>query len=207
LCALIALGVYIAFLYSLSDRLNITSRNLQALEIKKVVVRDPPKKVQPPAIVNLCTRLNRLDRNLVTMKTIDNECIITLNGNNLFASGSVVINASFEATLDSIANEIKAIQDIPVDVIVSGHTDNDPLSARLALSYKDNVGLSQARAESVKERIDRYLAGSNHRTKAEGYGAYLMVDKTPAGKALNRRVELSVKQSVRGQLNPAGAEQ
>ncbi|MCL2161178.1 MAG: type IVB secretion system protein IcmH/DotU, partial [Betaproteobacteria bacterium] len=33
LCALIALGVYIAFLYSLSDRLNITSRNLQALEI------------------------------------------------------------------------------------------------------------------------------------------------------------------------------
>ena len=205
LCALIALGVYIAFLYSLSDRLSITSRKLQDLEIPKGV-NPPPVKEQSPAIVNLCTRLNRLDRNLVTMKTVDNKCIITLNGNNLFASGSVVINASFEPTLDSIANEIKAIQDIPVNVIVEGHTDNDPLSARLALSYKDNVGLSQARADSVKERLDGYLAGSNHRTRAEGYGASIMVDKTPAGKALNRRVELTVKQSMRGQRNRAGVE-
>ncbi|MCL2162027.1 MAG: OmpA family protein, partial [Betaproteobacteria bacterium] len=206
LCALIALGVYIAFLYSLSDRLNITSRNLQALEIPKVDVKDQSTKVQPPAIVNLCARLDQLDKRLVTMKTIDDECIITLNGNNLFASGSVVINASFEATLDSIAREIKAIQDIPLNVIVSGHTDNDPLSARLALIYRDNGGLSQARAESVKERLDQYLGSTNHRTTAEGYGAFFLVDKTQEGRARNRRVELSVKQYTPKQHNRSGVE-
>jgi OOP family OmpA-OmpF porin len=67
---------------------------------------------------------------------------------------------------------------------VSGHTDSDG-----GASY--NLGLSQRRAQSVVADLVKHGI-AQARLAAKGYGLTRPVasNDTPAGKALNRRVEL-----------------
>ncbi|HAI84537.1 MAG TPA: OmpA family protein, partial [Chitinophagaceae bacterium] len=71
---------------------------------------------------------------------------------------------------------------------IEGHTDN---SGKAALNMK----LSQARAEAVKAFITKKGIDASRLT-ANGYGDTMPVadNKTSAGKAKNRRVELKLKQ-------------
>lgn len=68
---------------------------------------------------------------------------------------------------------------------VSGHTDSDG-----GASY--NLGLSQRRAQSVVADLVKHYGIAQARLAAKGYGLTRPVasNDTPAGKALNRRVEL-----------------
>ncbi len=209
LCALIAVGIYIAFLFSLNDRMNLTSRRLQSLAIPEATVRKPP--VAPPAVIkDLCTRLmDKMDKSRVTVTSYEARCIVTLRGDGLFESGNAVIRPAFVDALNDVADAIGAVRDIPVEATVLGHTDNVPLSATLRLRFGDNEGLSQARAESVKRQLDERLGNSHHRTKAEGYGADIPVgdNATAEGRTRNRRVEISIRQSAPGQFSRSGDQQ
>ncbi|MDR2881366.1 MAG: type IVB secretion system protein IcmH/DotU [Azoarcus sp.] len=196
LCGLIAMGVYIAFLFSLSDRLNITSVNLKSLEVPALTVPPPPKQ-KSRVVESLCTQLDKkLDKRLVTVKPTQHKdrCIVTLKGDDLFGSGSDVIRPAYLGVLDYVADEIR---NLPVSVIVQGHTDNVPIRT---LRFPNNYVLSQARAESVKKRIDDHL-GSTDRVEAEGLGADYpsAANDTAEGRARNRRVEISIRQSAPGQ--------
>jgi len=111
-----------------------------------------------------------------------NGCeVVTLKGVN-FANNSAELNAEAMAVLDQAAAGLQRRGDIKVEV--AGHTDNRG-SAQL------NRDLSQRRAESVM----RYLVskGANAANlSARGYGPDSPVadNKTSAGRAENRRVEL-----------------
>ena len=194
LCGLIAVAIYIAFLFSLDNRMNLTSRRLQALAIPEVAVQKPPQ-AQPAVIKNLCTQLDQImDKNRVTVTPYGARCVVTLKGDGLFESGNAIIRPAFAAALIDVADAIIAVRDIPIEATVLGHTDNVPLSAGLRLRFGDNEGLSQARAESVKKQLDEHLGNSHHRTKAEGYGAAVPIgdNATAEGRSKNRRVEISI---------------
>lgn len=115
-----------------------------------------------------------------------NGCeIVTLKGVN-FANNSAELNAESMKVLDQAAAGLQRRGDIRVEV--AGHTDNRG-SAQL------NRDLSQRRAESVM----RYLVskGANaSNLSARGYGPDSPVadNKTSAGRAENRRVELRQQQ-------------
>lgn len=207
LCALIGIGIYIAFLFSLSDRLNVTSAKLMALKVPGIVVEKPAPPPTPPVVENLCSVLSRkTDGGFVTVTPHEGHCVVTLKGDGLFESGSTNIRAAYLDVLSGIAD---AIRDANVEAVVMGHTDNIPVcskgSASCSLRYSSNEELSQARAESVKTLLDNRLE-STGRTKAEGYGAdYPIADNnTREGRAKNRRVEISIRQSAQGQPNQSG---
>jgi type VI secretion system protein ImpK len=194
LCGLIAVVIYIAFLFSLDNRMNLTSRRLQALAIPDVVVKKPPQ-AQPVVIKNLCAQLDQImDKSRVTVTPYEARCIVTLKGDGLFESGNAVIRPAFAGALNDVADAIGAVRDTPIEATVLGHTDNVPLSAALRLRFGDNVGLSQARAESVQKQLDERLGNSHHHTKAEGYGAGFPLgdNATAEGRSRNRRVEISI---------------
>jgi chemotaxis protein MotB len=107
----------------------------------------------------------------------------------LFDSGSAVIKKNGEKVLDRVAGILKGVADRQIKV--EGHTDNVPISSRLAEKFPSNWELSTARATTVV----RYLQGRGVNPgvlSAEGYAEFHPVapNETDAGKAANRRIEI-----------------
>jgi type VI secretion system protein ImpK len=105
----------------------------------------------------------------------------------LFASGSDQLEPTAKPLFDRIA---AAIETQPGDVKVEGYTDSDRVKT---LSFPDNIALSKARADAVATIIRGKLTNPG-RVSAQGYGdgSAIAPNTTPAGKALNRRVEVVV---------------
>jgi chemotaxis protein MotB len=103
-----------------------------------------------------------------------------------FNSGSAVINPGAFTTLDEIGDILAKEAEHPIEV--EGHTDNQPIATS---QYPSNWQLSGARAGAVVQR----LAGDGvdpKRMMLTGYSSEHPVEsnKTPAGRAKNRRVEI-----------------
>lgn len=107
----------------------------------------------------------------------------------LFDSGSAVIKKNGEKVLDRVAEILKGVK--KQQIKVEGHTDNVPISSRLAEKFPSNWELSTARATTVV----RYLQGRGVDPAvlgAEGYAEFRPVqpNDTDAGKSANRRIEI-----------------
>jgi len=89
--------------------------------------------------------------------------------------------------LDEIA---QAVRDASVTVRIEGHTDN-------VGKRKENVTLSQARADAVKEYLVREGVEAKQLT-AVGYGPKRPIasNSTRAGRTLNRRVEFRIEEAT-----------
>jgi OOP family OmpA-OmpF porin len=99
-----------------------------------------------------------------------------------FQTGKAVILPMSFAVLDAVVTSLKEWPEVKVEV--QGHTD-------ITGSAETNRLLSQQRAETVKQYfIDHGIDAS--RLTAVGYGPDAPVgdNKTAAGRAMNRRVEL-----------------
>ena len=105
--------------------------------------------------------------------------------NIFFNTGNAILMAKSNASLDNV---VKILKDDPTyQVDISGHTDNVGDAAK-------NHTLSHDRANAVKA----YLVSKGidqSRVTSEGYGADKPVadNKTAAGRAQNRRVELKLR--------------
>jgi flagellar motor protein MotB len=107
-----------------------------------------------------------------------------------FQSGGYAIN---DTTTKLIQQSALYIRSLPPNyrVIVEGHTDNSPLKTipGTQYPYKDNMGLSLFRAETVADMLGEEGIAST-RISAIGYGATrpIATNKTGEGRAKNRRV-------------------
>ena len=111
--------------------------------------------------------------------------IVTIKGDNVFASGSAEVNAGYVPVLQQVA---AALNEVPGPVRVIGHTDNVPIRS---FKFQSNWELSRERAIDVAE----VLAESMHtpsRLIPQGVADTLPVstNDTAAGRAMNRRVEI-----------------
>ena len=79
-------------------------------------------------------------------------------------------------------------------IIVTGHTDNQPIRARSRHIFADNDALSLGRAQSVATYLQTILNLPPERIEAEGKGEREPVasNATEAGRAENRRVTVTV---------------
>jgi OOP family OmpA-OmpF porin len=103
-----------------------------------------------------------------------------------FESGKATLADSGKAILDQMSAVLMRLKDKKVEVI--GHTDN-------AGSRAGNLSLSQARAEAVKA----YVAGRGVKPEmvsvsGEGPDRPVADNRTPEGRARNRRIEFKVVQ-------------
>ena len=110
---------------------------------------------------------------------------VHLFGKILFETGSARIHRRSEPLLDDIAQALKEHPELNV-VRVEGNTDNVGDAAM-------NQRLSEARANSVKEALVRRGISSG-RLETRGYGETKPVapNRSPAGRARNRRVEFVI---------------
>ncbi len=109
---------------------------------------------------------------------------LIMPGNITFSSGNADIDQSFLSVLDSVVLVLKEFD--KTLIVVAGHTDSSGSNAF-------NQSLSERRAQSVSSNLK--TAGIiTERIEVIGFGETQPVasNKTPAGKELNRRVEITL---------------
>jgi type VI secretion system protein ImpK len=126
-------------------------------------------------------------RGLVRVTETPDRTVVELNGDGLFASGSAELEPEYAALVQRIGD---ALKDVPGNVVVAGHTDNQRL---ISARFPSNWHLSQARAEVVRNMLVA-RAGSPGRFTAEGRGDTepIAPNDSPANRAKNRRVDITV---------------
>lgn len=103
-----------------------------------------------------------------------------------FESGKATLADSGKAILDQMSVALLRLKDKKVEVI--GHTDN-------AGSRAGNLSLSQARAEAVKAYVvGKGVAADMVSVSGEGPDRPVADNRTPEGRARNRRIEFKVVQ-------------
>lgn len=115
--------------------------------------------------------------------------MLSLSGSILFDSGSAEIQADAKPILSRVGDILK---NYPKNQIkIEGHTDNVPIKNA---NYPSNLWLSTARATKVLEYFQKKKGISAKHLEASGRGAVDPVaeNKTAAGRAKNRRVEIKI---------------
>ncbi len=115
---------------------------------------------------------------------VDSRGCWTLQGLQ-FAVGSAEIDRSDTKMLNEAIEVLKANPDVKISI--DGHTDSDGADAY-------NQALSERRAASVHKYLETEGGIPEGRFISKGYGETMPVapNDTPANKALNRRVELTI---------------
>ena len=188
LAGLILFGVYFWLSYSLNGSSNGVFATLQGLDVKAAPITAPPPPPTPAALPRLATFLKpEVEQGLVQVRDLSDRSIVIIKGDGFFEPGSSVIADRTKPLLARIAAGLQAT---PGTVLITGHTDNTPIHT---LRYPSNWNLSQDRANAVKS----LLADSGvkpERMRAEGKADAEPVESnaTPAGRARNRRVEITL---------------
>lgn len=111
--------------------------------------------------------------------------VITLSGEVLFASGKTDLLPIAQSRLDKVA-EVLQQQSDDKKIVVEGHTDSVGADA-------DNMKLSQKRADSVRTYlVTRGVKSERISALGKGESTPIADNKTPEGRANNRRVEIVI---------------
>jgi chemotaxis protein MotB len=161
---------------------------------KELAIREKEKSVveMKKTYDSLIGEMNEeIKKGEITVTQLKDKLSVNLVEKILFDSGSAEIKKNGKTVLDRVAEILQKVTD--KQVRVEGHTDNVPISARLAERFPSNWELSTARATTVA----RYLQGKGLDPKllsASGYSEYRPVspNDTDEGKAKNRRIEIAL---------------
>lgn len=95
--------------------------------------------------------------------------------------------------LDEIAKQFQ--NKVITELKVSGHTDSSVIRPRSRGLFADNYALSRSRAQNVANYLKLLLKLDDAKIKVIGYGSeqFISSNATRKGRAINRRVELSIR--------------
>ncbi|WP_145326596.1 flagellar motor protein MotB [Paenibacillus xylanexedens] len=122
-------------------------------------------------------------------KLNQSELKITISDNALFSSGRADVKPESRSLAKAISS---MLQEFPeYEVVVSGHTDNIPISNN---QYKDNWDLSADRALNFLKILLLNTQLDPSKFTPSGYGEYhpIASNDNNTGRAQNRRVEVSI---------------
>jgi type VI secretion system protein ImpK len=187
-CAGVLVVVYLGFLVAASRAAEPVLTQVAALGRS-----DAPRAAQPVATptrpsVDLRPFLQAqiADRSLAVEDVAQGQ-VVTMAGDGLFSSGRADVRPERVPLLVAIAD---ALNQVPGRVVITGHTDNVPMS--MLGRYKSNWDLSQARADAVLQILGTRVTGD--RLAADGVADTQPVasNDSPDGRSRNRRVEITL---------------
>lgn len=131
--------------------------------------------------------------NQVSVDEQPDRTVVLIHGDGLFDSGADLIKPGFLPILNRIGAGLEQTRG---RIEVTGHSDNVPIATR---RFPSNRALSQARANEVVRMLGQSVS-DNGRLSALGMAdsAPVASNDTAAGRAQNRRVEITVFERARG---------
>jgi type VI secretion system protein ImpK len=149
----------------------------------------PPALPEPGSLDRLRTFLKpEIDQGLVTVTGTEQAPLVRIKGRGMFGSGSGTLEPRFIPLLQRIGTALNVEQG---SVLVTGHTDNQPISS---VKFPSNFALSSARANAAKAVIAQAMKDPS-RISAEGRADAepLASNATPDGREENRRIEVTLR--------------
>jgi len=156
----------------------------EALKKKAQVIRKHLKK--------------QIEESTVTVERTSNFIVIRLPEQGMFGGGNASVGRRFKGVLKQIR---AALENVDGEVVVAGHTDDRPIKSR---AFRSNWDLSSERAVSVLHEILKSKKLDPSKLSAVGYGSSrpLKPNTTKKNRAMNRRVEVVVKQLAPKKVAP-----
>ncbi len=131
---------------------------------------------------------DEMDQGLIDIIREGRKIIIRIQEKGLFAPGSDEILEPFGFVLKKVATVLETVEG---RIVVTGHTDNIQFKSK---KYRSNWDLSAARASSVVYRLLQDGVIEERRMTVQGMAGIdpLANNDSPEGRALNRRVEITI---------------
>jgi outer membrane protein OmpA-like peptidoglycan-associated protein len=174
-------------LNSQGDQLSAQSQELKKKE-KELEARQKELEGEKTARIEAEKKAAAAMASLAEIAKVKEEqrgLVITLDGGVLFATGKATLLPIAENRLGQVA-EVLQQQDDSKQITVEGHTDS-------VGSDEDNRRLSQDRADSVRSfLVNKGVPSSRIKSLGRGESMPIGDNKTPDGRAMNRRVEIIV---------------
>ncbi|TXT27330.1 MAG: hypothetical protein FD134_81 [Gallionellaceae bacterium] len=175
--------VYALYLFRLNAHSDMVA--FAGINPPKVTVKSAQGKA-PPRLSRFLA--DEITRGLVVVHDEAHESVVTVRGDGMFDSGSTELKSEYGALIHNITD---ALNRVPGQIVVIGHTDNIPSRS---IQYPSNWHLSKGRATSVARLIKSSLADQRVIT-SEGRGESEPVapNDSATNRALNRRVDIVLK--------------
>jgi type VI secretion system protein ImpK len=206
---LLLFGIYFVFLYWLNGGVDVAATSLANLHdtgklslSRKVSLPAPPPYVPPPEpdkitqLQRICAALGpEVAAGRASAEQTANQIIIRVGNVLLFNSGSATVLDEFKPVSDRVAQTLDKEEGF---IKVIGHTDSTPISSS-NVRFPSNYQLSVERAKSVMALFSKSLAKPD-RLQSDGKGetAPIADNRTPEGRAKNRRVEILIPRTDTG---------
>ncbi len=125
----------------------------------------------------------------ITITELKGKLTVDVVDKILFASGQAKVKKEGLAVLKRVVDILKTVED--KNIRIEGHTDNVPITSRLAKFYPTNWELAAARAINVTRYLQEQGVDPTI-LSATAYGEYQPVadNDTPEGRAKNRRIAI-----------------
>ncbi len=139
------------------------------------------------AMLNIALE-DEVDEGLLEIETVNDGVLIRVREQGSFPSGTSDMSKQFLPVLDKIAGAMVSSQS---KLVVSGHTDNRPISTA---RYPSNWALSAARATSVVQAFGERGYGDKERMEVRALADTdpVRANDSAEGRANNRRVEIFI---------------
>ncbi len=162
----------------------LSKRSLQINELQSLI---DAKEAQMQQLKNaISNALHNFEGKGLTVVHKNGKIYVSMENKLLFDSGSWAVGVEGKKAVEQLASVLSKNKDI--NVLIEGHTDNDPYSSVVLL---DNWDLSVKRATAIV-RILKAKGVNPTQITAAGRSEFIPVDtnETKAGKAKNRRIEI-----------------
>ena len=193
-----AVGGLLLFIILFGFKLNLGSKSEIVLEELHNIGRNTPKLAvtsSSPLTRDSQVRLEQLlsreiRQGLIFMSRSAGNISLVVPGDGLFAPAQAYVEKGRRPLIEKIAI---ALSEVRGRILVTGHTDGDPIRGSLRLKYQSNWDLSQKRAEAVVALLAQNI-DSGSRLIAEGLADTepLVANDSAANKARNRRIEITL---------------
>ncbi|MCM2680547.1 flagellar motor protein MotB [Echinimonas agarilytica] len=126
----------------------------------------------------------------IEIEALGQQIIIRIREQGAFPSGSAFLQPKFKPIVREVASLLK---DVPGEVTISGHTDDNTISSEL---YRSNWDLSSQRAVAVAHEMMNAEGFEDSRMMVVGRADSmpLVPNSSDANRRKNRRVEISIMQ-------------
>jgi len=139
---------------------------------------------------------DEIDKGDIRLSQSGGKLRVDLVDKILFDSGEAVISKRGEGVLSRVGGVLATMDDKQIQV--SGHTDSNPISEKLAPQFPTNWELSVTRAVNVVRFLEEKANVPAKNLIATGYGQHhpIASNKSAAGRARNRRIEILLTPSL-----------
>jgi type VI secretion system protein ImpK len=165
------------------------------LAARQMLLPAPLQRIAAPTKERFSLKIFMADEIAAGQVSVDENpdaIIVRLHGDVMFDSGQDVIKSSYEPILEKLS---EGLIETSGSIQVIGHSDSDRISTR---RFPSNRALSQARADEVVKILSTRVPSNRMTSIGMADKEPIASNDTAAGKARNRRVEVTVNERAGG---------